>query len=505
MANGFNGLLSRIAPGFALKREVTQAQLELLQKRRGAVGGSSRSASAYAPVGGGRRSREFYRNSRDAQGALRGAREPLAFIARDMLRNNARVGRANNLFAGYTVGSGIRPVVVMKNGAGDAVKSWIEGLIEDHLLTTAFDADGHSTLFGHQVLAMKTIPTSGEVLLRRRHRRKTDGLPLPFQVQCLETDYIAAGVNTLPRGGASRIEDGVEYGPTGLPVAFHLYREHPGSLYGGGDIRRVTADNISHAFMVDRPGQRRGVSWYSAVMPELMDIHKFMQGTLKRQEVAAMFAGILKKGGDDDASGEDLLGDLEAGSILELEGNDELEFNDPPSALSAEPVVRLIDRTLAAGLMLTYEGFTGDYSNVNYTSGRMGRMDQDPVQRFWQEELVIAKQMARVSVWFKEAVYFQTGIEPDDYKLRWTAPRRPVVDPTKDWPALIKKIRGGLASRQSVIREAGEDPDRVLQEWQADAKSADDNGLVFDSDPRRTAASGGAQSSANKQEDGEDA
>jgi lambda family phage portal protein len=492
------GFLSSIAPGFALRREIARAKLDLLRERR--MERKASAGSSYAPVGGGRRSREFYRNSRDAQGAMRGARLPLSFIARDMLRNNPRVVRANNLFAGYTIGSGIRPVVEMVSAEADQDKKRIEGLIEDHLLTTAIDADGNSTLFGIQALSMKTIPTSGEVLLRRRLRRASDGLPLPFQIQCLETDFLATNRDIGKSAGGRRIEEGIEYGPTGRPEYYHLHTEHPGSVYGGGDVRRVSADFIAHAFMVDRPGQRRGVSWYTPVMAELMDIHKFMQGTLKRQEVAAMFAGILRRVGDDDdpdGNSSDFLSEIEAGGILELDSGDELDWNEPPSALDAEPVVRLIDRVIATGLMLTYEGFTGDYSRVNYTSGRMGRMDQDPVISFWQQELMIAKQMARVGAWFKEALYFKTGIEPTDYRLKWTAPRRPVVDPTKDYPALNKKIRAGLASRQSTIREAGEDPDRVMREIEEDNRRADKAGAVFDSDPRKTSASGGQQAQNN--------
>ncbi|WP_428516288.1 phage portal protein [Roseovarius sp.] len=488
------GFVDRFAPRWALRREVARAQLDLLRERR-----AERNASApYAPVGGGRRSREFYRNSRDPHGTISGARQPLAYIARDMLRNNPRVTRANNLFAGYVVGSGIRPVVEMVSEEDKGDKSRIEGLIEDHLLTTAIDADGHSTLFGMQNLALKTIPLSGEVLLRYRQRRTSDGLPLPFQIQCLETDYIAHTKHTLGSPQGRRIENGIEYGPTGAPEAYHLYANHPGSQYGTGDIRRVMAENIAHAFLVDRPGQRRGVSWYAPVMAELHDLHKFMQGTLKRQEVAAMFAGILKRTGDDDA-GDDLkeaLLEIEAGGIAEIQGSDELEFTEPPSAQSAEPIVKIIDRVIASGLMLTYEGFSGDYSQVNYTSGRMGRMDQDPMIQFWQNELAIARLMGPVTRWFKEALYFKTFIEPDKYRLRWTAPRRPVVDPTKDYPALIRKIRGGLATRADVIREMGQDPERIWNEWSGWAARDDEAGLVFDSDPRRVSLSGVAQAKA---------
>lgn len=508
MANGFNGLLSKVAPGVALAREEKQAKLDLLQAQRGKF-----LASTYAPVGGGRRTKEFYRNSRDASGAMQGARLPLAYIGRDMFRNNPRVARANNLIAGYTISSGIRPVVTMKDDAPEQ-KALIEGLIRDHLETTAIDADGHSTIYGLQRLAMVSVPTSGEVLVRRRLRRASDDLPLPFQIQMLEADFIADEKQTYGNG-LRRIESGIEYGVTGRPEAYHLHSEHPGSIYGGGQVRRVEAKNIAHVFQLDRPGQRRGVSWYAPVMAELHDIHKFMQGTLKRQEVAAMFAGILKTGGDNDPDDDTsrAMDELQAGTIFELEAGTELDFTDPPGAQNAEPIVRLIDRAIASGLMLTYEGFSGDYSQVNYTSGRMGRMDQDPIVRFWQNELMVARTLGPVTRWFKEAIDLKMGIDPARYTIDWTPPRRAVVDPTKDFPALIKKIRGGLGSRQAAIRELGDDPDRVRREILEDAQRDDADDLVFDSDARRVSVSGvgqakGADSATddpeNKSEDGND-
>jgi capsid protein len=111
----------------------------------------------------------------------------------------------------------------------------------------------------------------------------------------------------------------------------------------------------------------------------------------------------------------------------------------------------------------------------------MGRMDQDPMVFFWQEELVISKQLSKVTKWTKEAIYFQEGIDPGDYRIAWTAPRRPVVDPTKDYPALIKKIAGGLDSRQSVIRAAGGDHHRIQREIQQDLEFETENGITFSS------------------------
>lgn len=465
-------MMRALAPRLALKREVARAQFDLLRSRRDEMAGRS-----YAPTGGGARSKEFRKNRHDAQEALRYERGPLAQIARDMLRNNPRVVRGTSLFANTVVGKGIQPVVEMVSGEDDGDKSRIEGLIRDHLLTSAIDADGHGNLFALQALAMQAVPTSGEVLVRQRLRRAGDGLPLPFQVQLLETDFLAQEGLGVRAAGNNRVDEGVEYDALGRAVAYHLHNVHPGSRWGSTSVRRVAAENIVLMFNPNRPGQRRGVSWFAPVMGELLDLQKFMGATLKKQEMAAMFAGIMTS--DRDESYDDNLAEISAGSIYEIGSGETLTFNDPPKSDSADPVVRMMDRVIAAALMLSYEAFSGDYSGVNYSGGRMARMDQDPSVQRWQHHMMIGQMCERITGWFKEAVYLTTFIEPDKYRLTWTPPQRPVVDPTKDWPALNAKWRGGLTSRRQVMREHGMDPAQVEAEILAEQQWARENGLDF--------------------------
>ena len=458
MGFSLNRLLSHVSPAAALRRETAKAQFDILHGRRAM-------ANASYPVVSGPRSKEFRRNNRDANAALTGARDPLAFIGREMLRNNPRVVRAVSLIANHTVQGGVRPVVVMKSGESQKARDRIQGLIDDHLFTTAIDADGRVDLFGLQRLAMMTIPTSGEVLLRRRLRRKEDGLPLPFQVQMLEGDFLASDRDGIRNG--IEIADGIEYAATRRRVAYHLYSAHPGGQFGGGAVRRVTADNIAHSYMLTRPGQMRGVSWLAPVMAELQMVHKFMQATLDRQNVAAMFAGVLKRGAEVENDGkgfDDQLHELASGSIFEIDGDEELTFSDPPNAESAPTVIDLVDRVIAAGLNLSYESFTASYRGVNYTGGRMGRMDNDPAIKSFQQQLIVNQQMAPLAGWFKEAVYLQTLIEPTDYHIKWTAPERPVVDPTKDFAAMKIEREIGLNSRGGQLRAMGRDAAAVEDE-----------------------------------------
>lgn len=468
-------ILARVAPQMALSREIAGIKLQMLKSRRAEMFGSH-----YLPTGGSDRAKDFRRQRSDAVEAARGSRAMLSFIGRDMLRNNPRVNRANNLIVNATVGGGIIPTVRMRSDEDKRSKDIIEGLIKDHLCSTAIDSEGRSNIYGLQALSLGTIPISGEVLMRRRLRRASDGLPLPFQIQLLETDFLDQWRTASERSGVT-IDQGVEYSPLGREQAFWLHRQHPGSRWQGGESVRVPAEHVVLSFLPQRPGQRRGVSWYAPVMTQLHELQKFLDATLKRQEVAAMFAGIMETEqavGMDGAAPRELP-ELQAATIMEIGRDESLTFNDPPSADSAEPIMRLIDRTIAAGLMISYEGFSGDYSNVNFSSGRMARIDTDPTVTRWQRHLLIDQQMSRIGAWTKEAIAMVRGIDPDSYVIEWTPPQRPMVDPTKEIPALIKQIGAGLQSRRGIIRQQGGDPNAIEQEIDAEANWAADRSLRF--------------------------
>lgn len=144
--------------------------------------------------------------------------------------------------------------------------------------------------------------------------------------------------------------------------------------------------------------------------------------------------------------------------------------------------MKATDRTIAAALGLTYEGFTGDYSTTNYTSGRMGRMDVDPQIQNWQQNIMVAQVCDGFGRWIAEAIDDVAAIAPADWELNWTPPVRPVVDPTKDFKAAETALRNGLKSKRGQIREFGGDPDAVEREIEEERAWANERDLVFASD-----------------------
>lgn len=482
MAERFDRLLRRVAPKWALSRAQARLALDQVEMR-------------YDAATTGRRASSWSLNALDADAA--GAqRQRLAMVARDMIRNTPFATRAQQVITGNTVGDGIIPKVM---GGSDRQREDLRLTLEAHLDTVAIDAAGRNNLYGLQRLAVNTIVDAGEVLIRRRRRRASDGLPLNMQIEVLEPDYLDASLYGELTGG-NTVRDGIEYDALGRRVAYYLFREHPGGRAWGRrlDSVRVPARDVLHVFRSDRPGQNRGVSWFAPVALRLQDLADYQDAQLMRQKIAACFTAFRFRLDDEPVNGDrssaTRFATLQPGRVEELAPGEDIKFATPPGVEAYDEFTRGVLREAAAGLGITYEALTGDLSNVNFTSGRMGRMDMDRNVTAWQWTMLIPQMLHPLSGWLLEEFAYGRPALPRDMRIGWVPPARIIVDPAREIPALIRKIRGGLTSRSDAIRSLGYDPERIEEEIARDNRVADALQLVLDSDPRRVAASGTAHS-----------
>lgn len=456
LASRLNDLIAPISPGWAARREAGMVAYHRNQALSAHYDGAGRTA----------RASDFRKNRTDAVLAGRYDRESLSFVVRDMLRNNPVARRAQRQLMNGIVGRGIIPSVHVDGAEEEgspaaALKARVEQLWKDHALEGRhIDAAGHLNLFSMQGQVAGTVVGDGEVLLRRRYRRPSDGHPLNFQVQVLEADYLDTQVDGDLGNGRFAVE-GIEFNSIGQRVAYHIYEHHPGGARGMlPKSRRIPAENIIHVFDVMRPGQERGMSWFAPVITLLHDLHKYQDAQVKRQEVATKFAAFWKTKEPKD------LGDnsLSAGTVMQIDEDDEVIFTNPPAVDGYEPFMAQTVRTIAAAMGLTYEQLSGDLRRVNYTSHRAGRMATDPNIADWQHNMMIGRVCRGLEVWMAEAVQDVTDIAPTAYRIDWTPPRRPQVDPSKDTKADADEVNAGFASRREKIRERGKQPEKVEAE-----------------------------------------
>jgi lambda family phage portal protein len=495
-------LLLRWAPRRAFHRAQARAATHAVQRLTRSYDSASRSrrTEGWLTAGGA-----------SANAELRWQLGVLRDRSRDHCRNNPYGRRIVRRLTSSVVGYGITGTIEGPNARKAARlaqlwKEWTGG--------TTCDQRGRQTFCGLQRLACRTWFESGECLIRRTWAGTGTPSPLALRLQVLEPDYLddfkqTIGVPPLPPSGENRLNQGVELDADDKAVAYWLYPYHPGdaaTVVGAaapaamqippyGSSQRVDAKDILHLFYEERAGQCRGVPLLSTVGLKLRDLDEYEDAHLIRQKIAACFAVFLTQPEgmpplQTTSSEQPLCERVEPGMVENLPAGWDVHFANPPGVAGYDEFMGRQLQGVGSGTDVPYEELSGDYSRVNFSSARMARGAYHDLIEELQWTVFIPQFCDRVFGWFKEAAQLAGIPGATDATICWTVPRKMLVDPAREIPATIKEVRAGLTSPQEAIRELGNDPDHILDEWEEFAAELDKRALVLDLDPRRVAPAG---------------
>ena len=406
--------------------------------------------------------------------------------SRDLGRNNPYARRVFRLMPNNVVGSGIIPTPTNIRAAQIkslkiAWKDWAEKL--------GCDYDQNYNFYGLQWLIVRTVAESGECLIRKVKAGSSYKVPLRLQV--LEGDYIDtthhSGQWTSENNGLQYIDYyGIRFNKKGERIGYWIWDQHPSEFPTQSSI--VSADDIIHVYEVERPGQIRGIPIMASVMLRLRDLDDYEFTERIRNKIAACFTVFIQDDSVDNA-GETVAPfeteKIEPGAIERLPPGKTISVAQPPSKDGFSEYVKGNLRGIAAGVGASYENLTGDYSNVNFSSGRMGWLEFAREVEQWQWRIIIPKFCDRAYEWFAEAAQF-AGYIPFNisWQVSWTAPRREMIDPLKELQAIKLQLRTGLISWQDVVKQFGYIPDELKEELKMDAAMWDELELKPEGDPR---------------------
>ncbi|GHH52485.1 phage portal protein [[Pseudomonas] boreopolis] len=469
---------------------------------------------AYRAAGNGRRLRMFRPIALGPNASMLALPTVLA-RARHLARNDPWAVAALNKSVSNGIATGIqaKPIWGTKSHKARTNQLWKRW-------TKYADADGVVDWYGLQALGWREWKEAGEVFGRLRFRRESDGLPVPLQVQLIESEQVPREYwGTAPNGNPIRA--GIEFDLIGRRVAYWMYREHPGDLqvkFDGGELVRVPAEQVIHLYRPNRAGAIRGVPASAAALLRMFNLDRLDDAVLERQAIANLFTGFfvvpplpeadgnsaeavrdLKTGEDADGTP---LGGLEPGTMQETPPGYKVEFSKPPGAGDdyAE-FLRGHLLAIAAAHDIPYEVLTGDLRNV---SDRALRLILNEFRRAIEQDqwlFMIPMFCQRVrDAWFDQAVLSNKLQVPGYAELRdevtetlWVPEGWPWSHPVQDVQAEKAAVRAGFKARSKVVLGAGEDPELVDETNAADNARADGLGLVYDSDPRKTNGAGSGQ------------
>lgn len=436
----------------------------------------------------------WFTSNRSANDEIRMALPTLRDRARDLRRNNPYANKAIQVITSNVIGKGIRTQIRGENAEntdGPIEKAW-----KTWAYTTACDFEGRNDLLGLQRLIMDAVAESGEVLVRRRFDSSKD---VPLQFQVLEADFLDTSLTNTSSVNGNNIIQGIEFDSLGRRVGYHIFETHPTGIdaaftLSAGKSNFIPESEILHIYRMERPGQARGVPWLSPVIIRLKDLDDFEDAQLVRQKIAACFTAFVRDINTDveELDCDDLGDKIEPGIIEFLPPGKTVEFANPPSVDNYKEFTSQVLHSIAAGVGITYESLTGDLNEVNFSSARMGWIEFHRNIEGWRQHIMINHFLDPV---IKEFMNVMEILGANTSNISWvnTPPRREMIDPTKEVPAIVKSVRAGLTTLSDEILAQGKDPIEQLNQVKKDNDLLDKLEIWLDSDPRRTGNNGDVQ------------
>lgn len=422
---------------------------------------------------------------------------------------NPYAKRAVDVLVSNVVGSGTRMVSLAPN---KEFKKQVEKLFSKWCKKA--DTTGALNYAGLEALSFRSMIEGGDCFLRLRTRRPSDGLPVPLQLQLLESEQVPVIMNETR--GVQSIIGGIQYDALGKPVFYHMYRNHPGEFmlanaqFDASTTVPVPADDVIHLHEIRRPNDARGLPFLSQVLIQLSDLDRYLDAELVRKKAAALIGGFIKQpadGGDNNpfstsADPDELeIEPMEPGTFPVLPPGYEVQFSAPVDVgISFKEFMRQQLLAIAAGLNITFEQLTGDLSNVNDRTLRATMLEFKRMAVQYQRHVLVHQMHERVfQRWFDLAIIsgalvIPAGMDEDEARaVKWIADPWNYLNPTQEITAQKDEIRAGFTSRSAIIMARGDDPDTVDDQIAADKERQRELGLTFDTDPDTMSRAGVAQ------------
>ncbi len=433
--------------------------------------------------------------------------------SRHAVLTNPYAKRGVDILVSNVVGTGHRLISMCSN---EELRKQIEDLWEEWCEVP--DVSGKLSMSGIEELAFKSSMEGGDSFVRMRTRRPEDNLPVPLQLQLLESEQVPISMNQM--NGGNKILAGIEFGPIGNPVAYHIHRNHPGELSSFEltqaiqDIARVPADQIAHIHDVRRPNEVRGFPVLSQSLIQLSDLDRYLDAELVRKKAAALIGGFIRKpidgqnimmpmvtGEEDDT--EIHIEAMEPGSFPILPEGYDVSFS-APADVGANFAVFVKQQLLmvSAAINVTYEQLTNDLTGANDRTLRASMLEFKRIATQYQRGMLVHQLLRPVfSRWMDLAILsgalkLPAGVTLRDAKrVRWVADPWEYMNPLQDINAKILEVRAGFTSRSEIIIQNGGVPEDTDKQIRADRDREEQLDLVFTTNPGVVSNAGVSQAS----------
>lgn len=349
-----------------------------------------------------------------------------------------------------------------------------------------------------QFLALRKVVEDGEVIalpIMAGEKWRT----IKRAVELIEADRLVNHQATL---SLSNIDSAIETGERGQPVAYFIEKaaQNPGEKRQSVRIEARDANGrprILHLFPVKRPGQLRGVPWFSPVVTLFKDLADTIEAEVVAARVSACLAvfvtmndpsfGAIGNQTDTESSTNARIQSIEPGLVGYLRPGEAINTLTPsrPGDTFA-PFVEMVLRMIGTSIGLPYELLTKDFSKTNYSSARSAILEGRRMFTTWRSwfgrkfcqplyDLVLEEAYLRGILDIKD--FYENRAEYT--RAQWIGGGWGWVDPVKEVEASRKAVDYGLSTLAEEAAGQGRDWEEILEQQKREQDKADELGLVL--------------------------
>lgn len=355
------------------------------------------------------------------------------------------------------------------------------------------DAAGQLSFAALQETAFRAMLSSGDCFAAVVATSR--GQPFDFALQLLEADRVS---NPQFRPNSATLADGVEYDPSGRPVAYHVAELNRVTSHPHG-WRRMPATapdgsaRVLHLIHRERIGQSRGVPYLAPVMAALADLDRYTKAEITAAVLNACIA-ILGDSptGDSPLKAEAAAAggstspapgfrradiDFEPGMVLEgfMTGETVKSFDATRPNAGFDPFVQAILRQVGVRLGLPFEVLVLHFT-ASYSAARAALLQAWAffrMRRAWLAaslcqptyELVLRNAILRGRI-AAPGFLADPALRAAWCAARWTGPSPGQIDPLKEVNAAKARLGLRLSTRTRETAElTGDDWEQVAAEF----------------------------------------
>lgn len=309
---------------------------------------------------------------------------------------------------------------------------------------------------------------------------------------------------------------GVAKNMYGAPIGYHIRKTHPGDIVNYFErfewqylpaVKPWGRRQVIHIIEQLQPGQTRGVADMVAVLKEMRMTKTFQEVTLQNAVVNASYAAAIESElpqhvvqaqlGVGQKTYEEMIGGfmtalqsyVGAAGAIKMDGV-KIPHLFPGTKLNLKPMgtpggigtdfEKSLQRHVAAALGLSYEQFSRDYTDTNYSSARASMAETRKYMASRKKTVADREASAIYVLWLEEELSrgnlpFPPGMTLNDWvndpvkrealsACSWIGASSGQIDEKKETEAAIMRIQNNLSTLEEECAKLGSDWRKILRQ-----------------------------------------